>query len=39
VFGVYPNLILEPISSSVDLVVKNMGAIKWKILFQNYLYC
>jgi NADH:ubiquinone oxidoreductase subunit 4 (subunit M) len=27
-FGVYPNLILEPISSSVDLVVKNMGAIK-----------
>jgi NADH-quinone oxidoreductase subunit M len=28
VFGVYPNLILEPISSSVDLVVKNMGAIK-----------
>ncbi len=28
IFGVYPNLILEPISSSVDLVVKNMGAIK-----------
>ena len=28
VFGVYPNLILEPISSSVDLVVKNMGVIK-----------
>jgi NADH:ubiquinone oxidoreductase subunit 4 (subunit M) len=27
-FGVYPNLILEPISSSVDLVVKNMGGIK-----------
>jgi len=28
IFGVYPNLILEPISSSVDLIVKNMGAIK-----------
>jgi NADH-quinone oxidoreductase subunit M len=27
-FGVYPNLILEPISSSVDLVVKNIGNIK-----------
>jgi len=27
-FGVYPNLILEPISSSVDLAVKNIGAIK-----------
>ena len=27
-FGVYPNLILEPISSSVDLVVKNVGKIK-----------
>jgi NADH-quinone oxidoreductase subunit M len=27
-FGVYPNLILEPISSSVDLVVKNIGSIK-----------
>ncbi|MEY4147909.1 MAG: hypothetical protein RL652_339, partial [Pseudomonadota bacterium] len=28
IFGVYPNLILEPISSSVDLIVKNMGAFK-----------
>lgn len=26
--GIYPNIILEPISSSVDLVVKNITAIK-----------
>jgi NADH:ubiquinone oxidoreductase subunit 4 (subunit M) len=26
--GIYPNIILEPISSSVDLVVKNIIASK-----------